>query len=169
MAKASTVSSSSSKAPADSPARPPRAGQRPDLWIGVDLTKPQAILTGAEPGNNPDELVIYWDVRDARLESRPVALYFSDRAGGKWTPIAAGLENTGSYVWRMDSRVREQLFLKLEARDEAGNLVSFESPEPISLNRQLPQGRIRGVRPVAPQINHDQARRTLTIQNEFVR
>src|SRR5690606_23999333 len=46
---------------------PPRAGDRPELWIGVDLTKPQATLRGAEPGNNSDELVIYWEARDTRL------------------------------------------------------------------------------------------------------
>jgi hypothetical protein len=148
---------------------PPRPGQQPDHWIGVDLTKPQATLTGAEPGNNPDELVIYWEVRDARLESRPVSLYFSDRTGGKWIPIAAALENTGSYVWRMDNRVREQIYLKLEARDEAGNIVSVESPEPISLNRQLPKARIRGVRPVGPEADNGQARRSMTIENEYAR
>lgn len=148
---------------------PPRSGQRPELWIGVDLTKPQATLTGAEPGNNPDELVIYWDARDRRLESRPVALYFSNQVGGPWSPIAAGLENTGNYTWRMDNRVREQLYLKLEVRDEAGNIGRFETPEPISLNRQLPQGRIRDVRPVAPDAGGEQAKRPELIENQFAR
>lgn len=147
----------------------PRSGDRPELWIGVDLTHPQATLTGAEPGNNPDELTIYWDARDARLESRPIALYFSDQPSGKWTPIAAGLENTGSYTWRMDSRVKHQLYLKLEVRDEAGNIGRYESPEPISLNRQLPQGRIRNVRPVPPETSGGQAGRTKMIYNDFVR
>lgn len=148
---------------------PPHAGQRPELWIGVDLTKPEATITGAEPGNSPDELVIYWDARDRRLESRPIALFFSDRPGGNWTSIAAGLEHTGSYVWRMDSRVKDKIYLKLEVRDEAGNIGVFESPEPISLNRQLPQGRIRGVRPVGPESSDDQAHRAGIIYNEFLR
>jgi hypothetical protein len=127
----------------------PRTGQRPELWIGVDLTKPTATLTGAEPGNNPDELVIYWEARDRRLEGRPISLYFGEKPGGPWGPIAAGLENTGSYTWRMDSRVKDKIVLKLEARDAAGNIAEFETATPILLNRQLPQGRIRDVRPLS--------------------
>jgi hypothetical protein len=147
---------------------PPRSGQRPELWIGVDLTKPEASLTGAEPGNNPDELTLSWQARDARLEARPVALYFSNRPGGPWTPIASGLENTGSYTWRMDNRVRQQVYIKLEVRDEARNIAICEPADPISLQRQLPQGRIRGVRPVAPPGN-DQAGRPRMIYNDYVR
>lgn len=147
---------------------PPRAGQRPELWIGVDLTKPQAALTGAEPGNNPDELVLFWEARDARLESRPISLYFSNRPGGPWTPIASGLENTGRYTWRLDNRVRQQVYIKLEARDEARNISVSEPPDPISLQRQLPQGHIRGVRPVQPD-NHPQAERPKVIINTFAR
>lgn len=148
--------------------QPPRSGQRPELWIGVDLTKPQATLTGAEPGNNPDELVLYWEARDARLESRPIALYFANQPGGPWIPIASALENTGSYTWRMDNRVRQQIYIKLEVRDDAGNITLYETAEPLSLHRQLPQGRIRDVRPVSPQGN-GQAGRPRVIYNEFVR
>jgi hypothetical protein len=149
--------------------KPPLNGARPEMWIGVDLTNPQATLRGAESGMSPDELVIYWDARDARLESRPIALFFSNQAGGKWTPIAGGLENTGSYTWRMDSRVKDELYLKLEVRDEAGNIGRHELMEPISLDRQLPQGRIRNVRPVRSPSSDDQARRPLTIENQFAR
>jgi hypothetical protein len=147
---------------------PPRARQRPELWIGVDLTKPEAKLTGAEPGNNPDELTLSWEARDARLESRPIALYFSNRPGGPWSPIASGLENTGSYTWRMDNRVSQQVYIKLEVRDEARNIAIDEPADPVSLHRQLPQGRIRGVRPVAPEGN-GQAGRPHVIINEYVR
>ena len=68
------------------------------------------------------------------------------RAAGPWTPIASDLENTGSYNWRLDNRVPAQVFLRLEARDEAGNSGVYVSQQPVSLDRQRPQGRIRGVR-----------------------
>jgi hypothetical protein len=128
--------------------RPPMAGDLPDLWIGVDLTRPAAKITGAEVGKDDDELVVRWESADENPDPRPISLSFSERAGGAWSPIASGLENTGSYTWRLDSRVPDQIFLRLEARDEAGNVGIFESAEPISLDRQRPKGHIRAVRPV---------------------
>ena len=81
------------------------------------------------------------------LDARPIALSFGPGAGGPWTPIAAGLENTGSYRWRLDNRVPDRIYLRLEVRDEAGNVGTFETAEPVSLDRHRPEGRIRGVRP----------------------
>ena len=65
---------------------------------------------------------------------------------GPWTPIASGLENTGNYRWRLDNRVPDHVFLRLDVRDEAGNQTSYETPEAVALDRQRPAGRIRGVR-----------------------
>jgi hypothetical protein len=39
--------------------------------------------------------------------------------------------------------------VRLEVRDEAGNLQSVETPEPVQLIRTRPQGRIRDVRPIS--------------------
>jgi hypothetical protein len=148
---------------------PPRPGQRPELWIGVDLTKPQVAISGVEPGNNPDEMVVYWEAQDRRFNGRPISVFFSNRPGGPWTIAAGSLENTGSYVWRLDNRVREQVYLKVEARDAAGNVGWFETTEPIALNRQLPQGKIRGVRPVGGEGYDGQAARGRVIENQFAR
>ena len=82
------------------------------------------------------------------LAARPVTLSFTDHAGGPYSTIAAGLENTGRYVWRFDSRVPERVFLRLEVRDEAGNVGVFETPEPISLDPDRPKGHIRTVHPL---------------------
>ena len=62
-------------------------------------------------------------------DPRPISLSFSASAGGPWTPIASGLENTGSYRWRLDSRVPDPIYLRLEVRDEAGNVGTFETAE----------------------------------------
>lgn len=126
----------------------PRAGDLPDLWIGVDRTKPAVKLTGVEIGKDGSELVLRWEASDELPDPRPISLLFSDRPGGPWTAFASGLENTGSYTWRLDSRAPEQLYLRVEARDEAGNLGIYESPDPLPLDRQRPQGRLRSVRPV---------------------
>ena len=42
----------------------------------------------------------------------------------------------------------ERIYLRLEIRDEAGNLGAYETSDPVSLDRHRPEGHIRGVRPV---------------------
>ncbi len=128
--------------------RPPVAGDLPDIWIGVDLTRPQARITQAEVAPDTGELVIRWEASDEVADARPISLFFSTNLGGPWTPIASGLDNTGIYRWRLDNRVPDRIYLRLEMRDEAGNVGTFDTPEPVPLDRHRPEGRIRGVRPV---------------------
>jgi hypothetical protein len=137
-------------------ARPqaPQAGDLPEMWIGVDLTPPSARLINAElgVGNTAGELTITWSASDLLLAERPITLQMSAQRGGPWTTIAAGLENHGRYVWRYDQQTPERVFLRLEVRDEAGNLGVSESLEPISLERTVPAGKLRAVRPVTESI-----------------
>jgi hypothetical protein len=130
--------------------RPPRSGDVPELWVGVDLTKPIAKLTGIDlgAGEHSGELVIRWDASDALLAARPVTLSFSERPDGPWSTIAAGLENTGVFNWRFDNRVPDRIYLRLEVRDEAGNVGEFQTPDSISITPNRPQGRLRSVRPM---------------------
>lgn len=128
--------------------RPPADGDTPDIWLGIDLTKPTARITSAEVAAEGGELAIGWEAGDATLDTRPVSLAFSPNAQGPWTPIASGLENTGSYRWRLDNRVPDRIYLRLEVRDEAGNVGAFETTDAVSLDRHRPEGRIRGVRPL---------------------
>ncbi len=124
----------------------PRDGDLPEVWINVDLTKPAARITATDVAQEQGELSIRWEASDGALEARPVSLWFSDQPRGPWTPIASGLENTGSFVWRLDNHAPEQIYLRLEVRDEAGNVGADETRTPLLIDRQRPQGRIRGVR-----------------------
>ncbi|REK17281.1 MAG: hypothetical protein DWQ37_06665 [Planctomycetota bacterium] len=128
--------------------RPPAQGDMPDLWIGVDLTKPICRITAHEVSPDAAELLIRWEASDDLLNARPVTLLFSSSANGPWTPIASGLENTGSYRWRLDDRVPERILLRLEVRDEAGNVGIDSTENSIALDRYRPKGKIRGVRAI---------------------
>ena len=59
-----------------------------------------------------------------------------------------GLENTGKFAWRLDNRAPDRVFLRLEVRDEAGNIQNFVSSDAVSLDPVRPKGRIRDVRPI---------------------
>lgn len=128
----------------------PREGDLPEIWVGVDLTPPTARITGAEMGRDAGELLVHWEAEDDLLDPRPVALSFAERPTGPWSTIAAGLENTGQYAWRLDNRVPDRIYLRIEVRDEAGNIGSYISPDPVAVDLQRPQGHIRGVHPVTP-------------------
>ena len=131
----------------------PQPGDLPEVWVGVDVTKPEARLVSAVPGTGEQtgELDIRWEAKDEHLTNRPIALAYSENAAGPWNVIASGLPNQGHYAWRMDSRIPAQLYLKLEARDLAGNTAVMITPEPVAIERVRPQGRIRGVRPIGEQ------------------
>jgi hypothetical protein len=131
-------------------AKPPAAGDSPDLWIGVDLTKPTARIVSAQQGveSESGQLIISWQADDKLLAARPISLSFSPTRGGPWTPIAAGLENSGRYAWPIDNRTPPTLFLRLEVRDEAGNVAVHETSEPLAIDQSHPTARIRSVRPV---------------------
>jgi hypothetical protein len=129
--------------------RPPAEGDMPDIWIGVDLTRPTCKIIATEASPDGAELIVRWEAADDALDPRPVTLLFSESQNGPWTPIVSGLENTGSYGWRLDGRVPERILLRLEVRDEAGNVATFDTPNAVALDRHRPSGRIRGVRPLA--------------------
>jgi hypothetical protein len=124
----------------------PRAGEEPELWVAVDLKRPVVELTGIErgEGNLADHLVLRWRAQDNNLEPRPISLYFSSRAGGPWSAIATNLEDTGYYAWRVERYVPSRIYLRIEARDTAGNLAAFQTREPVELTPpQQPTARLR--------------------------
>ncbi|MBL7041827.1 MAG: hypothetical protein ISR77_24545 [Pirellulaceae bacterium] len=127
----------------------PRSGDLADLWVGFDNTKPVAELTSAAYGSESysGHLDIRWTVSDDFLGSKPITLLFNENRYGSWTPIAAGLPNSGQYHWRVDSRVPDKFYLRLEVRDEAGNVTTHDLEEPIKSAGLTPKAHVRGIRP----------------------
>jgi hypothetical protein len=129
---------------------PPKSGDLPDLWIGVDLTKPTARIVSAQQGVDAEarHLVISYRADDKMLAARPISLSYAQSHAGPWITIASGLENTGRYAWPVDARTPSQFFLRLEVRDEAGNVGVHEMSEPITIDQSRPTIHVRDVHPV---------------------
>lgn len=132
---------------------PPQRGDRPDTWVAVDVTRPVCRLIGAQQQTveHAEQLQISWEAHDEFLAERPISISYSQQPQGPWLPLATGLENTGRYAWALDGGLPEQVFLRLEARDQAGNIEVYQSPQPVTLSRQAPPSRIRDVRPTYEQ------------------
>jgi len=127
----------------------PKSGEAPELWVGVDTTPPTGHIVGVQQQPLSDQasrLAIVWEARDAALAPQPVTLAYSPSPQGPWTKIASGLPAAGTHQWQTDAQVPQRIFLRLEIRDEAGNVGTQTSAEAVVLDRSLPTARIRGIR-----------------------
>jgi hypothetical protein len=131
--------------------RKPVNGDLADLWVGVDTTQPSVRLTSAIYGEGrfAGQLDIRWEAKDAWFPARPVTLLFSEHADGPWSTIASGIPNTGQYFWPVEARIPEKIYLRIEVRDEAGNVGAYQVTEPVNTSGLVPQAHIRGLRPAA--------------------
>ncbi len=129
----------------------PQRGDPADIYVGIDTTRPRCKITSAAYGKGADagKLDIRWEATDLHLGPRCVSLAYSDRADGIYTPIAAGLDNSGQFLWQCDPRGHKQVYLQLEVRDEAGNIAVERLTDPIHIEGLVPQGKIRSLTPSA--------------------
>ncbi|MCO8124932.1 hypothetical protein NHH03_24555 [Stieleria sp. TO1_6] len=126
----------------------PLPGDDPDIAVIVDQSLPKVKVTSARygEGDRIGSLVINYECEDENLMSRPVAIAFSDSLEGPWTTIAAGLRNDGLYVWPADPKLPPQIYLRLDATDQAGNVGSYLLDQPIATGGLAPRARILGFR-----------------------
>jgi len=129
--------------------RPPQVGDRPDVWVEVDLTKPAVSLQNVIVGRGPDKgkLTVLWTARDKNLAREPITLSYAEQAAGPWTPIVEKIQNTGRYVWSMPDRVPYQFLVRVEAADLAGNIGEAVTPNMIKVDLSQPKVRILQVEP----------------------
>jgi len=129
---------------------PPRGGEPPEIWLGVDLTRPTGHIAAVEPGSGEraGQLIVHWEADDAQPSERPISLYFGEKPNGPWTPVATGLRNSGRYVWQLEQSVPDRVYLRLEVRDEAGNATVFDLPDAVTVAPLRPRGRILNVQPL---------------------
>jgi hypothetical protein len=128
----------------------PRPGDSPELWVSVDLKRPIVELTAIArgQGNEADHLILRWHASDNNLEARPISLFYSSRPAGPWSAIATNLENTGEYSWRVERYVPGKFYLRVEARDTAGNLAAFQTREPVEFSPLNLTSRLRSAEPL---------------------
>jgi hypothetical protein len=125
----------------------PAPGDQPQVWVEVDETRPTVKLTDTIVGRGAEhgQLEIRWSASDSHLLPRPITLSTSVNKDGPWTTIAANLENTGRYTWKMPSDVPYKIYVRVEAADRAGNVGVDQLLKPVAVDHALPRGVILGV------------------------
>lgn len=129
--------------------RPPQIGDRPQLWIEVDITRPQVQLNNVLVGQGADKgkLAITWTARDRNLGPQPITLSYAEQPTGPWTPIAEKLANSGKHIWTMPERVPYQFHVKVEAVDRAGNVGEAATEALVKVDLSQPKVKILNVEP----------------------
>jgi hypothetical protein len=144
----------------------PADGDAPELRVVVDITKPQLDLyPPVSDPSNPDTLMILWKATDKNFTEDPITIEWSDKQTGPWQPVAAKedliqttnvteptlrkLPNTGQYAWHVPTGLPPRVYLKVCARDAAGNVQQVITREPILVDLIKPRAKINGIVPPA--------------------
>ncbi|HYT92110.1 MAG TPA: hypothetical protein VEL76_25570 [Gemmataceae bacterium] len=130
--------------------RAPQIGDRPQVWVEVDLTKPEVQVGPVVVGQGPEKgkLSIAWKASDKNLAQAPISLSYAQQAAGPWTPITTErIANTGRYIWSMPPGVPYQFLVRVEAVDQAGNAGEAVTTEMVKVDLLQPKARILNVEP----------------------
>lgn len=129
---------------------PPVAGDVPQKRIELDMTPP--LIKLFEPVPDPkqaDALILSWKVTDRNLAPNPITLQWAERPGGSWQPIVADGSNDGQFIWKLPPNIPFMIYMRLIAKDTAGNVSTAETPTPICIDLKEPEGRLLGISGVA--------------------
>jgi hypothetical protein len=127
----------------------PTPGEAPEIRVGVDITAPVCeLITPVEavPGRR-DMVAIKWSAMDNNLASTPVKLEWADNPNGPWQVVVERTTNTGNYLWRVPGNIPPQVFLKLEVYDMAGNVGAYVTREPVIVDLQEPEVKLKALLP----------------------
>jgi hypothetical protein len=124
----------------------PVSGEAPPWCIEVDTTRPTVEITSVRAvPDAPGSLQISWRAGDKNIAADGVELYYAVTRQGPWRPIAKGLRNDGLYRWTPPADAGSHAYLRLCARDQAGNTGLSETTQPTQLDDQSrPRAQILG-------------------------
>jgi hypothetical protein len=126
--------------------KPPIPGDAPQMRVEVDTTPPAVKLFYPQPDpHRRNALVLSWSATDHSLAPNPITLQWAERPDGVWQTIATDLGNTGRYIWQPSANMPYRVYLRVLARDTAGNVAVDESPEPVLIDLLEPEGQLLGI------------------------
>ncbi|GAB4138581.1 MAG: hypothetical protein Tsb009_06870 [Planctomycetaceae bacterium] len=128
----------------------PQPGDRPSLEVVVDRTAPGLkllpILQGT--GKDTNRFLIRWSSTDANPEEKPISISYAARPNGPWMEIVSRTANTGRFLWTVGQNVPPRVYIRLSARDKAGNISQLQTTRPIIVDLVRPSAKITEVQPI---------------------
>ncbi len=129
---------------------PPKPGHPPEMVVIVDQDAPRPKLGNLTQGQGltHNQVQFSWVLMDADLPEQPVMLSRAYSPTGPWEPISSWIENSGRYIWTLDQTIDRPIYIRLEARDLAGNIGKVDSDQPLHIDLTRPTARILDVESV---------------------
>jgi hypothetical protein len=129
---------------------PPQPGQLPEIVVVVDQTAPVIELsTPAVTVNGNGQIAASWRVSDPHAADSPVRLEQAPGPDGPWTTVFDWQSDPGSHQWPIQSDTPGQLYLRLLARDAAGNIGFAQNSQPLIVDTRKPVARFLRVHPAS--------------------
>lgn len=134
---------------------PPVSGDLPDMRVDVDITPPVVKIYEPIPDPNArDTMLLRWQAVDRNLSADPITLEWAEQPDGPWQPIVQGdgnsgakrMANSGQHAWRLPASFpTHRVYLRVTARDNAGNIADARTPHPILVDLNKPVAKIQGI------------------------
>ena len=128
-------------------AAPPKSGDAPDVRVTVDGTPPAVEILSAGQGRGEDAntLSVAWRIRDDRPDAAPVKIELGTGPAGPWEVVRDWSADAGSAVVPVRPGVPAKLYVRVTARDAAGNERAAVTPEGVAVDLARPTARVIGV------------------------
>src|SRR5262249_15440446 len=124
------------------------------IWVEVDLTRPDVRIADVVVGRGIDSgnMTVTWTASDKNLARQPISILYATKPEGPWLPVpgATRIENTGRFVCKMQADVPFELFVRVGASDEAGNVGQAETAHSVKVDLSTPRARVIGIEPAKP-------------------
>jgi hypothetical protein len=126
---------------------PPRPSDTPDIVVVVDQTAPIVKLLPVKQGQGAEsnQVQIRWTIDEDNPARLPVALFFAGSPQGPWEPISGWQPDRGSHLWKVGKGLPPRIYIRVTARDEAGNTTNAETSKPVLIDLSRPSARIVNV------------------------
>lgn len=130
---------------------PPLPGEPPSIVVAVDQTPPTVELLSAHQGQGPNSnrVQLRWRIADEHIANKPVSVYYAPSKSGPWETVTGWTDDKGGFEWTVNPGAPAQFYVRVVARDVAGNTGKAESTQPILVDLARPTARIVDVE--APQ------------------
>jgi hypothetical protein len=129
------------------PGQPPVTGDTPDCWIEVDSTRPVVHVSDVKAlsGDEAGLLQVTWSCQDRNLAAEPCDILIASQPEGPWLPLARNQKPEGVGKFSLPRDVGWKAFVRLEARDMAGNSGRWETRDAVALDAGKAKARVLGV------------------------
>jgi hypothetical protein len=131
----------------------PQKGDVPDVRLHVDRTPPKVALYPLDLDSAQlNAVTIRYRASDTNLMSNGVALYWAAQQSGPWYPIQVGMCRQWPGVpdgqecsWSLPPNLPNRVYLRLIARDQAGNVGEAITRDPVMVDLHKPVVRVKGI------------------------